>query len=915
MRRALASMIVACVVVSSASADVLVLDQDALWRRYYRFATDHVSPEGLKAEGAQVLGGALLDRVKKDTERSLDRSGNDGFAVFRPSAACLLEARKAGTTAAMNAKAGAGADWRDCVFVRMFHDPYTAPPVDDDWTSRDFDPDKSGWVLGRGTFQQDLPDDVPPEKVKGNMRTVHIGVLQYIGTGMHSAFYRTRFEVTDPAAAKLSLRLVYRGGARVFVNGHEIARGHLPRGDLAPDTPGDDYPLEAYRDETKRDRSLGPVKLPQAALVKGANVLAVEVRASDLHPIVLKKVPSRSWNALHDRESLWRHGYLAKLELRGDAAGVMSAMKRPAGTQVWVADVHHRVASTEFRMPGEAVGTVRFVGARNGTYSAQIVVGTDKDLSGLKAAAGTLKAAGGRNEIPASGVRVLYGVPTPEAELSDKLGDERGLDATFPNAKELADFAVMRRPGTYVFDHLSPVAPARVPAGTARPVWLALTVPANAPAGKYTGAVTVTADGTQPVSVPVELEVVDWTLPEPKDFRTFVACEENPYAVAKFYNVPPWSKEHWRLLEASFRETGRIGSDWLNVPVLARTEYGNGDDSPVKWIRKRDGSLDFDFTVLDRYLDLAVKHWGKPRVVQFVVMHGHALKTGGAAPEVNVLDERTGKVSRIPVGPPGVSDVEKKRIWETFGKAVHAHMKSKGLEKSVHWGHPQDQEADHELVVILGEAVPGARWVGGPHQIGKWGYPEPKYYDTFGTVRYFNNWPGFSMTMGWKAPQAHLAIPRIDSSVQSLHTASRPFAFRAFTSHALGLGRAGISRVGCDEWAAAHYDGMRIPRWIVGMPVLFTLWPGRDGAETSARHEALLEGIQEGEARIAIEQAIDSKRVTGAAARRLQAGLDRHFRETSFFQNKLCIFELETYHHDWQERSRRLYRLAAEATK
>jgi hypothetical protein len=151
--------------------------------------------------------------------------------------------------------------------------------------------------------------------------------------------------------------------------------------------------------------------------------------------------------------------------------------------------------------------------------------------------------------------------------------------------------------------------------------------------------------------------------------------------------------------------------------------------------------------------------------------------------------------------------------------------------------------------------------------------------------------------------------------VLSLCTASRPFAFRVFTSHALGLGRVGISRVGCDAWAEAHYDGMRIPIWIVGMPVLFTLWPGADGAETSARQEALLEGIQEGEARIAVERALDAGRASGAAARRLRAGLDAHFRETGFFQNKLCIFELEKYHHGWQQRSRRLYRLAAVAAK
>jgi hypothetical protein len=447
-------------------------------------------------------------------------------------------------------------------------------------------------------------------------------------------------------------------------------------------------------------------------------------------------------------------------------------------------------------------------------------------------------------------------------------------------------------------------------------VWLSVKIPADAKAGTYKGSVTVAAQGMEAVRVPFEAEVIDWRLPDSKDFRTFVACEENPYAVAKQYGVALWSREHFRLLEASFRELGRVGNSWLNVPVLARTEFGNRDDSPIRCIRKRDGSLAFDYAVLDQYLDLAVKHWGTPRVIHFAVMHGMgpAWKVDVAA-AVNVLDERTGKIAPLAVGGPAVSAAEKRAVWEPFAKALYAHMRSKGLEKSMHWGYPLDGEVDHDLVVLLGGVLPEVKWVGGPHQIGRGGYPEPKYYDAFGMVRYFDNWPGFRMAMGWKAPQAHLAIPRIDSSVLSLHTASHPFAFRAFTSHALALGRAGICRVGADEWAAAHYQGMQVPVWIVGMPVLFTLWPGRDGAESSARHEALLEGIQEGEARIAIEQALDRGRLGPDVARRVRAVLDEHFRQTGFFQNKLCIFQLERYHHGWQARSRALYQAAAEAAR
>jgi len=106
--------------------------------------------------------------------------------------------------------------------------------------------------------------------------------------------------------------------------------------------------------------------------------------------------------------------------------------------------------------------------------------------------------------------------------------------------------------------------------------------------------------------------------------------------VAAQYDVVPWSNEHFALLAASFRELGRIGNCWVNVPVLRNTEFGNRDDSMIRWTLKRDGTYAFDFGVLDRYLDLAIQHCGPPKVVCLVVMHGmppRALGNVTTAPE------------------------------------------------------------------------------------------------------------------------------------------------------------------------------------------------------------------------------------------------------------------------------------------
>ena len=51
--------------------------------------------------------------------------------------------------------------------------------------------------------------------------------------------------------------------------------------------------------------------------------------------------------------------------------------------------------------------------------------------------------------------------------------------------------------------------------------------------------------------------------------------------------MPLWSKEHFKLIEASLRQLARIGNDWWHVPVIMNTEFGNkgslSNYDPVKW--------------------------------------------------------------------------------------------------------------------------------------------------------------------------------------------------------------------------------------------------------------------------------------------------------------------------------------------
>ena len=125
-----------------------------------------------------------------------------------------------------------------------------------------------------------------------------------------------------------------------------------------------------------RDRTLR-VKIPARSLRKGTNVLALEVRTSELHPTALR------WSIPWQGVAAWKHGWLLKVRLTGRTDATAAALTRPPGVQVWAVDVHHRLYSREFHPPGELPTRLRMAGAPNGTYSAQLAVGTDRELTGL----------------------------------------------------------------------------------------------------------------------------------------------------------------------------------------------------------------------------------------------------------------------------------------------------------------------------------------------------------------------------------------------------------------------------------------------------------------------------------------------------------------------------------------------------
>ena len=409
----------------------------------------------------------------------------------------------------------------------------------------------------------------------------------------------------------------------------------------------------------------------------------------------------------------------------------------------------------------------------------------------------------------------------------------------------------------------------------------------------------------EPAELPVEVDVAGWRVPAPSEFKMFAAVEQSPWGVAKLYKVPLWSERHFQLMEASFKQLARIGNDWLTVPVLSSTEFGNRNDSMIKWTRRKDGTLSFDFALLDRYIELATKHCGKPAVLNFIVVHG-----GPDNPlVVQVADEASGKSEALELASPQKPAKQSATQWEAFARALAAHMKEKGIEKSAYWGHEWDPDEKYGLKELLLQYAPEIFWTRGSH------YSKiDKFHRAVSVIYGFEPHPA-GQGMGWKNGQIMLLNPRsVDNKLHACEGTSVPFAYRVLPERVFTGGLKGFARLGADYWDS-FMDGFRRmggQQAFPGLPAIFLLWPGPDGPESSVRFETLLEGMQEAEARSFLEQSVEQGRLSPEVSARVSQILAAHTRATVFVPGTWYYEPLDDCTQGWLERSRLLYRMAAE---
>jgi hypothetical protein len=219
-------------------------------------------------------------------------------------------------------------------------------------------------------------------------------------------------------------------------------------------------------------------------------------------------------------------------------------------------------------------------------------------------------------------------------------------------------------------DLLDPLPRMDLEARTTRPLWISIDVPRDAEPGVYSGELKVVCQGGSGISLRLKLEVQGAVLPLPAEWRFRLDLWQNPWAVAHHHGLKPWSAPHLDVLRPHLRMLAGAGAKFATTYICHspwKDDTYVADSAMVEWIRKPDGSWAFDYSIFDKYVELA-RECGLTDAITCYTMLPWKNR-------VRYLDMGTGDYSWRE-WPPGSEEF--KTFWRLFLKDLRGHLVEKG---------------------------------------------------------------------------------------------------------------------------------------------------------------------------------------------------------------------------------------------
>ena len=403
----------------------------------------------------------------------------------------------------------------------------------------------------------------------------------------------------------------------------------------------------------------------------------------------------------------------------------------------------------------------------------------------------------------------------------------------------------------------------RFPGSQWRAFWFTVRIPENARAGRYPVKITleeIGADGRPPatpcaVTSTFELRVVPAKLPAQQLLRYewfHVDC------LHSVYRVPCWSEEHWRIIENFAANAARHGINVLMTPLwslpLDTAVGGERPTTQLLMISRRGGRYRFDFSRLDRYVELGLRCG----MTRFAMSHFFTQWGAKATPKIVVdVDGVETKLFgwHVPADSPEYANFLRQLMPELLN-----FFRGKGLEKRIYFSvsdEPYEKDIDSyakaaQLVEPLLGGCPAIDALSN-YEIYRRGLvkhpiPSSNHIEDFvGRVPELNTY--YCISQEAKVPNRFMAMPGSRTRIMGIMFylydirlfLQWGFNFY-FTQYSLGV--------------VDPYRDTCAGNWTPAGDA-FLVYPGPDGTpEDSLRNEVFFDGIQDLRALCALEKKI-----------------------------------------------------------
>ena len=450
--------------------------------------------------------------------------------------------------------------------------------------------------------------------------------------------------------------------------------------------------------------------------------------------------------------------------------------------------------------------------------NAQALLWTTQDLSEATITVSDLK--NGSSIIPASAISPHF----VRYVMTDELSKDGKTGCGVRENKAEWDSSM-------VADMLDVIKIRDIKAYTTQPIWMNIWVPQNIRAGKYKGTLTVSGKNFTAMNLQIEVDVLNRTLPEPKNWKIHLDMWQNPYSVARYYQVPLWSKEHFDAMRWYMKKLADTGQKVITATIMHKPWAGQTEDhfeSMVFRMKKIDGSWVYDYTVFDKWIDFMMNEIGIDQQINCYTMIPWALS-------FDYFDQATNTVKFLDAKP---GEAAYDDYWSSFLVDFSKHLRKKG------WFEKTTIAMDERKMSDMQEAIRIIRKADPEYKISLAG----NYHEEIEADLY-----DYSISYGQEFPEEIKAKREKAGLISTVYTCCsepRPniFSFSppaeaTWTSwHAAAGNYDGFLRWSYNGWTQDPLRDTRFRTWAAGD--CFMVYPGN---RSSIRMERLIEGYQDSE--------------------------------------------------------------------